>query len=274
MLFFSAASLIIATFLPSSFEPKGTMSPAEFLAYCLENKDLVYQDIFFGGKTQFQGINICQNRYELIKSIAQQYGNSPFSVLDVGAAQGYFSFRIASDFPQAECTMIEHANAEYDQHDSMLYQLCHLNKLNNTAFLHQKITTRVLADLGKAEHFDLVLALLVVHQIDSCMEERKKILDHLLTLGDQIIIEVSSDFALQLRDYVRDELSHKPGFDCTYLGRVNRYYNPLIAYEGYYPNGKGEFYWFKRRKVEQRSLLPKKIKPQTFKTFNGVYPRS
>ncbi len=231
--------------LRRSFDSK--ISLEEFLLFCRQNSSLVYQDIIMRGKTLFQGINICDNRYSIIKPILDGFQEKPFSVLDVGAAQGYFSFRIANDFPRSNCVMIEHSNKDYDHHGFMLYQLCQLNDLPNITYFHKEISIPTLENLSHEEHFDVILALLVVHQIDDSMEIRKKVLETLFDLGDNVILEVSNDVAPELRDYVREELCKSEELDYSFLGEVDRYYNPATAYGGQFPNGKGEFYWFRKK---------------------------
>ena len=46
------------------------------------------------------GTDDCGPRYGMIKPVLDRL-DGPFSVLDVGAAQGYFSFRIAQEYPQS-----------------------------------------------------------------------------------------------------------------------------------------------------------------------------
>lgn len=252
---------------PPSFDPHLKMSMGDFLKYCRQNSEQIYQDIWINQKTMFQGVNLCENRYELIKPILQDL--KEFSVLDVGAAQGYFSFRIASDFPGAHCSMIEHANKSYDHHARLLYQLCLLNNLPNVNYFHKEISVPVLETLSDKVHFDVVLALLVVHQIDDDMEIRKTAIRNLLQLGNHVILEVSNDVAPELRDYVRDQLSTNDEFERFFLGEVPRYYNPTKAYGGKYSNGKGEFYYFKRK-----NPLPSihEMPHEVFTNMTSVYP--
>ncbi len=233
--------------LPPAFDPNLQLTDVDFLKFCQQDPALVYQDILIKGKTRFRGINLCENRYAIVKPLIEALGMENFSVLDVGAGQGYFSFKLASDFPKAHCYMIEHANKSYDHHARMLYQLCLLNALPNITFFHKELSVPILESLNHQAHFDVVLAMLVVHQIDDSMEIRKAAIETLFSLGNHIILEVSNDVAPELRDYVRDELKNHNEFTCSFLGEVPRYYNPKTAYKGKYANGKGEFYYFKRK---------------------------
>lgn len=232
---------------PTKLSNSEKISAEDFMLYCKQNPHLVYQDIIIKGKTVFQGINKCDNRYAIIKPILDKFGDRSFSVLDVGAAQGYFSFRIAQDFPKAHCLMIEHKNKNYGHHGIMLHQLCHLNGLPNISYLHQEISVHSLKELSKQSHFDVVLAFLVVHQIDDSMAVRKEVIENLFNLGDIVIIEVSNDVAPELREYVKNVLTQNEAYDSLFLGEVDRYYDPATAYGGRFPNGKGELYLFKKK---------------------------
>lgn len=255
--------------LPAAFDPKLKLSVSDFLQLCQQDPAQVYQDIVIKGKTRFQGINLCENRYFMLKQLLESLKKENFSVLDVGAAQGYFSFKIANDFPKARCYMIEHANRSYDHHARMLYQLCLLNNLSNVTFFHKEISVPVLERLSKHAHFDVVLAFLVVHQIDDSMEVRKAAIENLFKLGNHIILEVSNDVAPELRQYVREELKNHSEFEYLFLGEVQRYYDPVTAYKGKYPNGKGEFYYFKRKNLEAASFG---VASKVFSEMTKVYP--
>lgn len=256
--------------LPPAFDPHLKLSVKDFLKFCQQDPQLVYQDIVIKGKTQFQGINLCENRYNILKPLLESLEKKDFSVLDVGAGQGYFSFKIANDFPKARCYMIEHANKSYDHHARMLYQLCLLNDLSNVTFFHKEISVPVLENLNHQAHFDVVLALLVVHQIEDSMEVRKAAIENLFKLGDHVVLEVSNDVAPELRDYVRDELSHHNEFECVFLGEVNRYYEPSTAYSGKYSNGIGEFYYFKKKNP---NIASTEVTHKVFTEMTGVYPK-
>ncbi len=53
--------------------------------------DLIYQDIVIDKDIYEVGTDLCEPRYELIKPVLDLYEGA-FSCLDLGAAQGYFSF--------------------------------------------------------------------------------------------------------------------------------------------------------------------------------------
>jgi SAM-dependent methyltransferase len=137
-----------------------------------------YQDIIKNGEVTKKGQRECESRYTSIKKTLEKF-NRPFTVLDIGANLGYFSFRIAYDFPQAVCVMIE------DHYSDKLLSLCKENNLKNIIFLKKKINADELKKLAECEHFDVVLALNVVHHIGDVVST----MDSIQNLGDNIIIE-------------------------------------------------------------------------------------
>ena len=68
----------------------------------------MYQDLWVKGKMIEKGTRECENRYNKIKEVLNRF-NKHFTVLDIGACLGYFSFRIAEDF-DCTVTMIESNN--------------------------------------------------------------------------------------------------------------------------------------------------------------------
>ncbi|MBI2344635.1 class I SAM-dependent methyltransferase [Candidatus Dependentiae bacterium] len=142
-----------------------------------KEKYFLYQDIIINGQIVWQGVGPnCSQRYECIKKILDQY-NRPIKVLDLGASNGYFSFRIAQDY-QALCVMM-------DTSDRLL-DICFLNnRLKGIVYLKQLITLQALSLLAEYEHFDIVLAFNILHHVSSC----KQITDLLFKLGDIVIIE-------------------------------------------------------------------------------------
>ena len=228
---------------------------------------LIYQDIVVGNQIYPIGTDLCEPRYELIKPVFDLY-KRPFSVLDLGAAQGYFSFRIAQDFPQSSCVMVEaNATSYYANHGSMLYDLCWMNRhLNNIFYLDRRMDLSDLSFLTNNEHFDVVLALLVVHLMHDTLQEQIKIINALLNLADNLIVEVANDVNVLHTAYV-EFLSHS--IDCQFLGEVKRHKDPKST-------STGKLFWF-TRKASQSSANKRvnsyvAIKKKTFFHLHGVYP--
>jgi hypothetical protein len=134
-----------------------------------------YQDRWINGKVRAEGQRECNSRYEVIKNVLEKY-QRPITVLDIGASEGYFSFRIAEDF-ESTCVMIEDSTP--------LLSLCKKNGLDNVIYLKKRITVEELNNLANCEHFDIVLALNVLHHFG----DWKGACDAVFKLGDNVIIE-------------------------------------------------------------------------------------
>ncbi len=137
-----------------------------------------YQETWIDGRADaghpFQ--RHCDERYAPIRDFLGQY-RRPFSVFDLGANMGYFSFRIAEDF-DAVCVMADD-KAE-------LPELCRQNAAGRkTILLHRRMPANVLAGLAACEHFDVVLALNVLHH----MADWRVAAEALVRLGDHLIVE-------------------------------------------------------------------------------------
>jgi cobalamin biosynthesis Co2+ chelatase CbiK len=237
------------------------MSLAVFPSFLLAGEILekypapTYQDVLVRNEVVGVGTNICADRYEMIKHIFGLY-QRPFKVLEIGAAQGYFSFRIANDYPLAHCIMIEEDNDYYAYHGRMLLDLCRLNNhLGNISLLRKKISMQDLEYLSSAEHFDVVMVFLVIHQLDDDLHNQMKILELLLKMGDHVIIELADDAAPLLTAFAKYK-GRQLNFE--YLGEVKRFKDPAIPHIG-------KFFWFK---PQTEPLLNE----ETLRRFNRVYP--
>ena len=144
--------------------------------------DPIYQDIVIQDTIYPIGSDYCEPRYKLIQPILDLYEGS-FSVLDLGAAQGYFSFRIAHDYPQTLTVMVEaNYTSYYAHHGDMLYDLCLLNShLPNIIYLNRRMDLSDLSFLNANEHFDVIIAFLVVHLMEDTLKKQIEILDSLLS---------------------------------------------------------------------------------------------
>lgn len=201
-----------------------------------------YQDIIVENKTILLGTNICPPRYELIKPILNLY-NRPFSLLEIGAAQGYFSFNIAHDYPHSICTMIEGSAVIYPDRGDILGDLCYLNRhLKNIIYIKKKVDLTDFQLLNQNKHYDIIFAFLVIHQITTDFEQQKEIINNLFLLGDNVIIEVANNVDKRLTRYVESLSKERHG---EFLGEVMRIYKDK--------NAKGTFYWFKNVDLEKNS---------------------
>lgn len=144
-----------------------------------------YQDIIINNRITNKGERSCEPTYKAIKKFLTKYKRD-FTVLDLGAAQGFFSFKIGYEFPHATCVMIE-GDYDYTNHTDNLLKLCvENNTLHNIIFLKSLITPDLLQTIAECEHFDLVLALNFIHH---CGHNWKTIIEKICSLGDYVIIE-------------------------------------------------------------------------------------
>jgi len=253
----------------------------------------VYQDILVDGVTIKNGVKDCEIRYPYIKSILDNY-KRPVTMLDIGASEGYFSLRVAGEY-DSTCVMIE------GDKTLLLPQICKLNKsLNNVVVLEKFITPNDLKELGECEHFDLVIAFNVIHQMKDAWKET---IDYLMTLGDHILIETPpigcrTAANKELLPLIEAYLSqHKHG---KIIGKVPRYGRPGMPgpdqkYSNLYlfqmhknvlpkptwgsPNLR---YYALNSNFLEKTLYKPRIKKTinwmkginlwTFKNMNGVYP--
>jgi trans-aconitate methyltransferase len=98
----------------------------------------------------------CASRYGPIKAVLAKY-TRPFSVFDLGANLGYFSFRIAEDFPHATIIAVDNRKE--------LPKLAKANDLPNVVVLPRRMTGDDITALARCEAFDVVLALNVLHHM-------------------------------------------------------------------------------------------------------------
>lgn len=137
----------------------------------------MYQDTYIKGQITSHGERECQSRYDLIKPELSRF-NRRFSVLDIGASEGYFSFRAANDF---DCVSVM-----LERSTEPLMSLCKANDNQNVVFLNHDMSIDNIRSLSTCEHFDVVLAMNVLHHFDNAVEA----LNSILLLGDLIIIEI------------------------------------------------------------------------------------
>ena len=134
-----------------------------------------YQELWINGPVDEPHQRGCSSRYESIKSVAERY-NRPFSVFDFGGNFGYFSLRLSQEF-DAFCAILDNKEAA-----SIIRQ----NDPSKIVSMKAHIDSKVLLWLAKSEHFDIVLALSVLHHMD----DWEAALDALLMMGDTVLVEI------------------------------------------------------------------------------------
>lgn len=118
----------------------------------------------------------CEDRYKPIRDICARFSR-PFSVLDLGANAGWFSFRIAEEFPHATVIAVDDK--------PQLVALARRNALPNVVVIPRRLTARQLQRLAECEVFDVALALNVLHH----MKRPEAALAALGSLAWQLVVE-------------------------------------------------------------------------------------
>ena len=172
-----------------------------------------YQDIIVNGAVvkKASGNHDTEARYQIIKNVLNRY-HRPFCMLDIGASQGYFSFKAAHEY-DCVCVMIEGNNREYPKIGSQLIDLCRANdSLDNIILLNRKVHPQDLRKLSECESFSVVLALNIIHWFGS---QWREVADAIINLGDNIIIETppeeqrASDEQNDIRKKIEDYLKFR-----------------------------------------------------------------
>jgi len=154
--------------------------------------DRPYQDIWVKGSRIQRGIRECAERYIMIRDFCQQY-QRPFTVLDIGAAEGYFAVRLAEDFP--DCTVVT------AEPRPSLGEVLRQNDNPRVLWLRRKLPLADLQCLAEVEHFDVVLALSVIHWMRRPPAESIAALQQ---LGDHLILELPVEAEATGQEVVRD----------------------------------------------------------------------
>lgn len=262
-----------------------------------------YQDIIVNNQITSPGIRESASRYAAIKEHLNKY-KRPFTVLDIGAAQGYFSFRSAHDFPHSSAVMIEgeYLNVSFNA-SNKLEELCALNTdRKNIIYLKKHMLPSDFKRLAQCEHFDVVLCLNVIHHFG---KEWQTVAQAVFKMGDYVIIETppSTDKVFMNNSEVKaieDFLKAKKG---TVIAQTPRHTDPsAMALMQIFETPKKELpvkHWFYGNTAreegvsyeiestfEKKNLLKKhlgKVRKSewlpginlvTFKALNGVWPNT
>ena len=122
-----------------------------------------YNDIRIQGKTLSSGYRNSEERYEQILKFCKKF-NRPISVLDLGAAEGYFTFRLSEDFSGVFIAVESNPQRK-------LLELCIKNNNRNILLLDKQMNLKHLKNLKEVQHFDIILALNVVHHFDEPFQD-------------------------------------------------------------------------------------------------------
>jgi len=243
-----------------------------------------YQDIIINGEIK-PGVRECESRWEVIKKYLKENFDRPITVLDIGANYGYFSLRILEEFPGSSCVLVE------SQYNKKLQKLCKEIDAQGVIVLDMLITADDISMLADCEHFDVVLALNVVHHIG----EVNKTLEAISRLGDHIILETPGpgDGGACGRKHLKaiyDNVTKA----YTQIGSFSRHTSDVNSYMGVLKNNKTTIknrYWDSEKKAQGISIqstktsktLYNKVKEEnrnwipginlrTYQYLNGTYP--
>jgi hypothetical protein len=151
-----------------------------------------YQPEWCKGREVSTGVRDCAGRYAAVRQIAERFSR-PFTVLDLGANLGYFSMRLAEEF---DCTVV----AVEDMYGAWLGRLLEANGNPRVIHLKRAMTLDDLRALAGVEHFDMTLALSVMHHIDGGYEN---VLAALRGMGGMLVAEIATERAAAYAGNVR-----------------------------------------------------------------------
>jgi hypothetical protein len=137
-----------------------------------------YNDIRIKGKIISSGYRNSEKRYNEIFKFCKKF-NRPISVLDLGAAEGYFTFRLAEDFSGVFIAV--ESNPE-----RKLLELCTKNDNRKVLLLDKQMNLKNLKNLKEVQHFDVVLALNIIHHFDEPFQD---VLDTLVSMSSFCFME-------------------------------------------------------------------------------------
>lgn len=126
-------------------------------------------------------------RYQIIHNFLSQY-KRPFTVLDIDAGDGYYSFRAAFEHPESVFVMVQGNNKRNHLGGSQLLDLCKAHtSLHNIVLLNTDLTLQEARRLSECEHFDVVLVLNSMYRFGAAWKE---FTDIILNMGSYVIVEM------------------------------------------------------------------------------------
>ena len=138
----------------------------------------IYNDVRIKGETVFSGYRNSKKRYDEIFQFCKKF-NRPISVLDLGAAEGYFTFRLSEDFSGVFVAVENNPQRK-------LLELCIKNNNRNILLLDKQMNLKHLKHLKEVQHFDIVLALNIIHHFEEPFQD---ILETLVSMSSFCFME-------------------------------------------------------------------------------------
>lgn len=143
-------------------------------------KNPYYQDIWIKGRVTIKGSRECEMRYKMILNVLLCLTGPEFTVIDFGAHSGYFTNRIAYDFPRATCIAIDTPN------EILLPYTIEMNALPNVQLIQKRFNVQDLHNLYSELQGDLTLVMSVIHHFH---EEWQDALEALRKLSTYTLVE-------------------------------------------------------------------------------------
>ncbi|MDC0605379.1 class I SAM-dependent methyltransferase [Nitrosopumilus sp.] len=137
-----------------------------------------YNDVRINGETVSSGYRDSEKRYDEIFQFCKKF-NRPISVLDLGAAEGYFTFRLSEDFSGVFVAVENNPQRK-------LLELCIKNNNHNILLLDKQMNHKHLKHLKEVQHFDIVLALNIIHHFEEPFQD---ILETLVSMSSFCFME-------------------------------------------------------------------------------------
>ena len=137
-----------------------------------------YNDVRINGETVSSGYRNSEKRYDEIFQFCKKF-NRPISVLDLGAAEGYFTFRLSEDFSGVFVAVENNPQRK-------LLELCIKNNNRNILLLDKQMNLKHLKHLKEVQHFDIVLALNIIHHFEEPFQD---ILETLVSMSSFCFME-------------------------------------------------------------------------------------
>ncbi|MDN3504654.1 MAG: hypothetical protein P0S95_03660 [Rhabdochlamydiaceae bacterium] len=130
---------------------------------------------------------LCEMKYCAVKTYLDRF-ERPFTMIDLGANQGYYSLRAAYDFNESVFVMTEGTQIDQPMLKKQLLSICHDNdQFDNLILLTEPLNSDNLRHLGECEHFDVILAFSI---FDQFKDNWKSALESILSLGSLTFIDV------------------------------------------------------------------------------------
>ena len=157
-----------------------------FPAFGEISEPIYTQDVLIHGQIHAKGQYDCGKRYQLLHELLESY-KRPFTMITLGAKEGYYSFRGAEEFPKSSFIMTEEGDGA-----KKLYSLIEKNShLNNIVLLDTHLILKDLKLLIKSNHFDVALFLIPEkYHSRGKLSDLVRFYNMLVSLASHVIVEV------------------------------------------------------------------------------------